>query len=130
MSSDTITLLIVDDEEEIREQLERLVSFEPDIEVIGKASGGEQAIQMATDLKPDIIIMDINMPDLDGIQATARITAANAHIGVVILSAQNSPEHIRRATQAGACDYLVKPPVLDELFDTIRKCHTSPKSQN
>lgn len=117
-----IRIMIVDDVPEGREGLARLLSFEPDMDVIGYASTGAEAIQQAQDLRPDVILMDINMPDMDGIQATELITK-QVPVSVVMISVQSDRDYMRRAMQVGAIDFLSKPPAADELYATVRNAY-------
>lgn len=116
-----ITVVIVDDIDESREMILRMLQFEPAIEVIGSARSGRQAIELAEQLKPDVMVMDINMPDMDGITATEAIRKKVPFIQVVILSVQNDPNYMRRAMLAGARDFLSKPPLIDELTTAVRR---------
>ncbi|HID85109.1 MAG TPA: response regulator, partial [Anaerolineales bacterium] len=112
---------IVDDIAETRENLKRVLQFEPGIEVVGAASGGREGIQMVTELQPDVVIMDINMPDMDGITATEEIRRRLPFTQIVILSVQGDPSYMRRAMLAGARDFLTKPPVIDEFIGAVRR---------
>jgi pilus assembly protein CpaE len=116
-----IRLLIVDDIAETRANLRKLLMFDESVEVIGEAENGEEAVAKALTLNPDIVLMDINMPVLDGIQATERIAAEQPRIGIIILSVQGEQEYMRKAMAAGARDYLVKPPTGDDLINTIQQ---------
>ncbi len=116
-----IKVLIVDDINETRENIRRMLQFDPNIEVAGTARTGKEAIQLAQQVKPDVIIMDINMPDMDGITATQEIKKKAAYIQVIILSVQSDPSYMRRAMLAGARDFLTKPPMIDELTDAVRR---------
>jgi pilus assembly protein CpaE len=116
-----IKVLIVDDISETRENIRRMLQFDPNIEVAGTARTGKEAIQLAQQAKPDVIIMDINMPDMDGITATQEIKKKAAYIQVIILSVQSDPSYMRRAMLAGARDFLTKPPMIDELTDAVRR---------
>lgn len=118
-----ITLLLVDDIPETRENIKKLLAFEPDFKVIGTAGTGREAIDQAKDLRPDIIIMDINMPDMDGLQATSFINKAVPTSAVIIMSVQDDVDYFRRAMNAGARDFLKKPVDMDELYNTIRKVY-------
>ncbi len=121
MVGDPIRVLIVDDVAETRENVKRVLQFEPDIEVIGAASSGREGIQMTTELQPDVVIMDINMPDVDGITATEEIRRRVPFTQIVILSVQGDPSYMRRAMLAGARDFLTKPPVIEELINAVRR---------
>jgi pilus assembly protein CpaE len=126
----TIRVLIVDDVQESRDNVERLLKFESDIEIIGTASRGQEAIDFALAKRPDIILMDVNMPDMDGITATRTIMSQLPGVGVIMMSVLNEPDVLRRSMTAGAREYLVKPFSLDELLDGIRTVHANaPKIQ-
>lgn len=122
--SDTIRVLIVDDLAETRENVRKLLQFEPDIEVIGQAATGEQAIQMAKEHQPDIILMDINMPGVDGIGASQKITEMLPSVQIIIMSVQSDSNYLRRAMLAGARDFLTKPFGGDELIATVRRVYS------
>lgn len=119
--TEKIKVLIVDDISETRETIQRALRLEPTIEVIGTASGGREAIEMASERRPDVVIMDINMPDMDGITATEAIRRKVPFCQVVILSVQNDPGYMRRAMLAGARDFLSKPPDIDELIAAVKR---------
>ncbi len=121
MAPDKIRTLIVDDIAETRENIRKLLQFEADVEVVGTARSGKEGIQLAQELDPDVILMDINMPDIDGITATEMIRQKSPHIQVVILSVQGDQNYMRRAMLAGARDFLTKPPMGDELISAIRR---------
>jgi pilus assembly protein CpaE len=116
-----IRVLIVDDIAETRENIRRMLQFDNNIEVVGAAKTGREAVELSQQAKPDVIVMDINMPDMDGITATQEIKKRSPHIQVVILSVQSDPSYMRRAMLAGARDFLTKPPMIDELTDAIRR---------
>jgi pilus assembly protein CpaE len=121
MPGEKIRVLIVDDIAETRENVRKLLNFEPDIEVVGAPRSGREAIQMSEELNPDVVLMDINMPDMDGITATEAIRRRLPAIQIVILSVQNDPNYMRRAMLAGARDFLAKPPMADELISAVRR---------
>jgi pilus assembly protein CpaE len=114
-------VLIVDDVSETRENLRKLLQFEADIEVIAAARTGREAIQLAQETNPDVVLMDINMPDMDGIAATEGIKQKMPAVQVVILSVQGDQNYMRRAMLVGARDFLTKPPMPDELVAAIRR---------
>jgi len=116
-----IRVLIVDDVAETRENIRKLLQFEKDLEVIGTANSGRSAVEQSRSLKPDVVLMDINMPDMDGITATELIRQSNSAVQIVILSVQGDPNYMRRAMLAGARDFLTKPPAVDELTAAIRR---------
>lgn len=118
---DKIRVMIVDDVSETRENVRKLLQFESDVDVVGVARTGREAIQLSQDLQPDVVLMDINMPDMDGISATESIRAKLPAVQVVILSVQGDQNYMRRAMLAGARDFLTKPPMGDELISAIRR---------
>jgi pilus assembly protein CpaE len=122
--ADQIRVLIVDDIPETRDHLSKLLGFESDIEVVGAASSGREAIEMAARLTPDVVLMDINMPDMDGISATERLSAEVPTAAVVMMSVQGEADYLRRSMLAGAREFLVKPFSSDELTASIRQVYT------
>jgi pilus assembly protein CpaE len=120
-SGDKIRVMIVDDVSETRENVRKLLQFESDVDVVGVARTGKEAIQLSQELNPDVVLMDINMPDMDGITATEAIRSKHPTIQVVILSVQSDQNYMRRAMLAGARDFLTKPPMGDELISAIRR---------
>src|SRR5262245_36284489 len=121
--ADQIRVLIVDDIPETRDHLTKLLGFESDIEVVGAASSGAQALQLASELMPEVVLMDINMPDMDGIQATERLSAEVPDAAVVMMSVQGEADYLRRSMLAGAREFLVKPFSSDELTASIRQVY-------
>ena len=122
--ADQIRVLIVDDIPETRDHLTKLLGFESDIDVVGSAASGAEAIALATSLTPDVVLMDINMPDMDGIAATELLGRAVPTASVVMMSVQGEADYLRRSMLAGAREFLVKPFSSDELTASIRKVHT------
>jgi pilus assembly protein CpaE len=118
---DKIRVLIVDDVAETRDNVRKLLQFESDIEVVAAARTGREAIQLTQETNPDVVLMDINMPDMDGIAATEIIRQKMPFVQVVILSVQNDQNYMRRAMLVGARDFLTKPPMPDELVGAIRR---------
>lgn len=125
--AEIISILLVDDIPETRENIKKLLAFEPDFKVVGSVGTGREGVDIAKELRPNIIIMDINMPDMDGIQATTLITEAVPTTAVIMMSVQNDPDYLRRAMLAGARNFLTKPILPDELYNTIRTVHTRNK---
>lgn len=121
--SDKIRVVIVDDIVETREHLSKLLSFESDIEVVGSAGSGEEALALAAKLLPDVVLMDINMPGMDGISATERLSADVPTAAIVMMSVQGEADYLRRSMLAGAREFLVKPFSSDELSSSIRQVH-------
>jgi pilus assembly protein CpaE len=120
---DKIRVLIVDDIPETRENLRKLLLFELDIEVVGVSVDGQEGIDMATELRPDVILMDINMPGVDGIQASEIITQHSPYTQIIIMSVQGESDYLRRAMQAGAREFLIKPFSTNELVASVRRVH-------
>jgi pilus assembly protein CpaE len=121
--ADQIRVLIVDDIPETRDHLAKLLGFESDIEVVGSAASGAEALETATRLVPDVVLMDINMPDMDGITATERLSSAVPTASVVMMSVQGEADYLRRSMLAGAREFLVKPFSSDELTASIRQVY-------
>ena len=119
--ADQIRVLIVDDIPETRDHLSKLLGFEGDIDVVGTAASGAEAISLASSLTPDIVLMDINMPDMDGIAATEQLTRTVPTAAVVMMSVQGEADYLRRSMLAGAREFLVKPFSSDELTASIRQ---------
>jgi len=119
----TIRLLIVDDNADTRENLKKLLFFENDIEVVGTAGSGEEAIQQARQLRPDIVLMDINMPGMDGIATVEALTREVPGIQVIMMSVQSDADYLRRSMLAGAREYLIKPFSSDDLSASIRRVY-------
>ena len=115
-----ITILLVDDIPETRENIKKLLAFESDMKVVGVASNGREGLEQASLLKPNIIIMDSNMPDMDGLQATSMINKSVPQSAVIMMSVQDDADYMRRAMLAGARDFLAKPVNIDDLTNTIR----------
>ncbi|MCX7745538.1 MAG: response regulator [Clostridia bacterium] len=118
-----IKVVIVDDTEETRNNIKTLLSFEKRIEVIGEASNGEEAIFITKEARPHIVLMDINMPVMDGIKATEEISVAVPETTVIIMSVQGEHEYLRKAMSAGAREFLNKPFSSDDLIRTILKTY-------
>jgi pilus assembly protein CpaE len=127
--ADRIRVLIVDDILETRDHLAKLLGFESDVDVVGMAPSGEEAIAQATKLLPDVILMDINMPDMDGITATQRLSSQVPTAGVVMMSVQGEADYLRRSMLAGAREFLVKPFSSDELTASIRQVYSREKEE-
>src|SRR5438552_2345004 len=115
--AEKIRILVVDDIAETRENLAKLISFEPDITIVASADGGNQAVEFAKKERPDVILMDINMPDMDGITATEIIANTVPESPIIMMSVQGEQDYLRRSMLAGAREFLVKPFSADELVD-------------
>jgi pilus assembly protein CpaE len=121
--ADLIKVLIVDDIPSTLENLQKLLSFEPDIQVVATASNGKEGIDQAKKLSPDIVLMDVNMPIVDGIQATETLAQEAPNSPVIIMSVQGERDYLRRAMQSGAREFLIKPFSGDELIASIRRVY-------
>jgi DNA-binding NarL/FixJ family response regulator len=106
----TTRVLIADDQQLIRTGFRMILSAEPDIDVVGEAGNGAEAVELATELHPDVVLMDIRMPDMDGIEATRRILARGGEpaVRVLILTTFDLDEHVYDALRAGASGFLLK----------------------
>jgi pilus assembly protein CpaE len=118
-----ISVLIVDDIPETRENLRKLLYFEGDIDIAGMAATGQEAVDLARKLQPNVILMDINMPDMDGISASQEITRAAPTSQVIMMSVQSEADYLRRSMLAGAMDFLTKPFTSEELTSSIRRVY-------
>jgi pilus assembly protein CpaE len=127
--ADRIRVLIVDDIQETRDHLTKLLGFESDVEVVGAAASGPEALEAATRLLPDIVLMDINMPGMDGITATEQLTAQVPTSAVIMMSVQGEADYLRRSMLAGAREFLVKPFSSDELISSIRQVNQREKEK-
>src|SRR3972149_2412265 len=114
-----IRILIVDAIAETRENIRKLLQFESDMEVVGGARTGGEAIDLARETQPDVVLMDINMPDMDGISATKALLDDVPYAQIVILSVNNEPDYMRRALLAVGAGVSRPPPSPDELISTI-----------
>jgi pilus assembly protein CpaE len=118
-----IKVLIVDDIPETRDHLSRLLSLEEGIDVAGGAGSGEEAIQMALDVRPDVVVMDINMPGMDGVAAAEIISQRLPASPIIMMSVHGEAEQLKRSLTAGAREFLVKPFSADEFSTTIRRVY-------
>ena len=121
--AEKIRILIVDDIADTRDNLAKLIGFEPDMEVAGTADGGQAAVNLAKKERPHVILMDINMPDMDGITATEIISNTVPESPIIMMSVQGEQDYLRRSMLAGAREFLVKPFSADELINAIRHVH-------
>jgi pilus assembly protein CpaE len=118
-----IRVLIVDDIPETRENLKKMLYFESDMDIVGTASSGDEAIELSKQTKPHVVLMDINMPGVDGISASEAITRAVPYAQIVMMSVQSEADYLRRSMLAGARDFLTKPFTMDELISTVRRVY-------
>jgi DNA-binding NarL/FixJ family response regulator len=115
-----ISVLLVEDQCLVRSGLRALLDQEADIRVVGEAEDGEQAVKMATELQPDLVLMDIKLPKMDGIEATRQIKEGNGDVEVLVLSAYEDDESVFQAIQAGASGYVLKDITPSNLVRAIR----------
>jgi pilus assembly protein CpaE len=121
--ADQIKVVIVDDIAETREHLAKLLSFEPDMHVTASVATGNEAITLASENDVDIVLLDINMPGLDGIATAEQLALRAPSSAIIMMSVQGEPDYLRRAMLAGAREFLVKPFSSDELAASIRQVH-------
>jgi len=119
--SDPIHLLLADDHVMLRQGTAELLRREPDLEVVGEAGDGQQAVELACSLKPDIVVMDVRMPVLSGIEATRRIRATLPDVQVLVLTAYDDDQYVFSLLQAGASGYLLKTAPVSDLVKAIRQ---------
>jgi DNA-binding NarL/FixJ family response regulator len=115
-----IRILLADDHEVVRDGVRALLEKQADMAVVGEAADGREAAELAEDLHPDVIVMDVGMPNLNGIDATRRILAAHPQIGVVMLSMHQDESYVLRSLKAGAKGYLLKESLRSDILEAIR----------
>lgn len=120
MTTAICRILLADDHAVLRAGLRMLLSAESDLEVVGEAGSGRQAIAQAADLQPDVVLLDVTMPDMDGLEALPRIRAAAPEARVLVLTMHEDEAYLRQALQAGASGYLVKKAADSELLSAVR----------
>lgn len=119
--SDTISLLITDDHALVRQGIRDFLELQPDLTVVGEAGSGEEAARLAAELAPDVVLMDLVMPGIGGVEATRRVKQASPRSQIIVLTSYHEDEYIFPALRAGALSYVLKDIGPDELADTIRK---------
>jgi pilus assembly protein CpaE len=127
--SDRIGVVIVDDIPETRDHLAKLLGFEPDIEVVGAAGSGHEALDVAGRLRPDVLLLDINMPEMDGIATAEQLASRAPTTAVIMMSVQGEADYLRRSMLAGAREFLVKPFSSEELAASIRQVVTRERAK-
>jgi DNA-binding NarL/FixJ family response regulator len=120
---DPIRILVADDHPVVRDGLVAILSTQADFRVSGEAGTGLEAIEQVASLQPDVVLLDLEMPDLDGVEAIKRLRTSNPDIKVIVFTAFDTDERILGAVQAGAQGYLLKGVPRDELFNAIRVVH-------
>jgi DNA-binding NarL/FixJ family response regulator len=118
-----ITVFLADDHAVLRDSLRFTLEAQPDIKVVGSAADGREALRRVRSLCPDVVLMDIAMPEMNGIEATQYIVETCPQTRVVILSMYRTLEHVTRALQAGAWGYLLKESLIDEVIEAVRAVH-------
>lgn len=118
-----IRVIIADDSDQTRENIRAIFNYEETIDIIGEAKNGLEAVELARDMRPDVILMDINMPDMDGIKAAQTITEEGLEGSIIMMSIQGEREYIKKAMAAGARDYVIKPFGVNELIEAIRRVY-------
>jgi two-component system, NarL family, response regulator LiaR len=119
----TIRLLIADDHNIVRKGIKVLLATEPDMQVVGEAENGTEAVEKAATLKPDVILMDLVMPEMDGIEATRKITAEQPGAHILVLTSFAADDKVFPAVKAGALGYLLKDSTPEQLLEAIRQVH-------
>ena len=117
----TITVLIVDDHQMVRQGVRAFLEKQPDISVVGEAASGAEALRLAADLAPDVTLMDLVMPEMDGVETTRRLKQVSPRSQVIILTSYHDDEHIFPAIRAGALSYVLKDVSSGELVEIVRK---------
>ena len=119
--SDPISVLIVDDHEVVRRGVRAYLDTLPDLTVVGEAATGEQAVELAQEQIPDVVLMDLILPGMDGVEATRKIKDVSPRTQVVVLTSYHEDEHIFPALRAGAISYTLKDMKMDRLAEAVRK---------
>jgi two-component system response regulator NreC len=115
-----IRILLADDHAVVRQGFRMILSAHSDLEIVGEAGNGREAVELSATLRPDVVVMDVTMPELNGIEATRRLTQENPHIRVVALSMHKDSVYVREILRAGARGYLLKDSVADDLVAAVR----------
>jgi DNA-binding NarL/FixJ family response regulator len=122
--SEQIRILLADDHPVVRDGLAAILGTQPDFEVVGEAGNGRYAIQLVQELNPDLILLDLEMPEMDGVETLQALRASNPDVRVIVFTAFDTDERILTAVQAGAQGYLLKGVPREELFNAIRIVHS------
>jgi two-component system, NarL family, response regulator NreC len=115
-----IKIFLADDHTIVRQGLKLILSAQPDIEVVGEAANGREAVELVQKLKPDIVLMDVAMPELNGIEATRRMVQANSRLKILVLSMHKEAVYVREILRAGARGYILKDAIDTELLSAVR----------
>ncbi|MBN1218811.1 MAG: response regulator transcription factor [Anaerolineae bacterium] len=122
-STERIRLLLADDHAVVRAGTRELLERQPDLHIVGEAVDGEEAVRLTQELQPDVVVMDVRMPKISGVEATRRIKAEYPEVRVLVLTAHDDDEYVFALLQAGANGYLLKTAEIDELVKAIRTVH-------
>jgi len=122
--ADSISVLLVDDHAMVRQGVKAFLVTQSDLSVVGEAGSGEEAIQLAAQLIPDVILMDLIMPNMDGVETTRRVKQVSPRSQIVVLTSYHEDEHIFPALKAGALSYILKDISAEELASAVRKAAT------
>ncbi|MBL7165643.1 MAG: response regulator transcription factor [Dehalococcoidales bacterium] len=120
---ESMKVLIADDHPVVREGLSAMLKKQPDIEVVGEAENGRECVEKTRKLRPDIVLMDLRMPEMDGVEAMRQIAATNPEVRFIVLTTYDNDEYIFKGIEAGARAYLLKDSPREELFKAIRAVH-------
>jgi len=120
---ESMKILIADDHPVVREGLSAMLNRQPDIEVVGEAENGRECVEKTRELRPDIVLMDLRMPEMDGVEAMRQIAATNPEVRFIVLTTYDNDEYIFKGIEAGARAYLLKDSPREELFKAIRAVH-------
>jgi DNA-binding NarL/FixJ family response regulator len=116
-------LVIVDDHELTRQSLRNMLSDEPNIEVVGEAANGREALLLCSRLRPDLVLMDVRMPEMDGLMATREIKQKHPQISVMMLTMHENPDYLLEAIKAGAAGYVLKDASQEEIIEAVHQVH-------
>src|SRR3712207_2213015 len=117
----TARVLIADDHDLVRDGYQRMLDREPDLEVVGEASNGREAVELCQELLPDLVLMDVRMPEMDGIEATRKIKSELPTISVLVVTTYDNPDYLFEAVEAGAAGYVLKDAPRRQLLDAVRR---------
>ena len=120
---ESMKILIADDHPVVREGISAMLNRQPDIEVVGEAENGRECVEKTRELRPDIVLMDLRMPEMDGVEAMRQIAATNPEVRFIVLTTYDNDEYIFKGIEAGARAYLLKDSPREELFKAIRAVH-------